>query len=33
MRKDAPLAVEVPTPDRDSPGWVKVGVIDRKSVV
>jgi len=27
MRKDAPLAVEVPTPDRDSPGWVKVGVI------
>jgi hypothetical protein len=27
MRKDAPLAVEVPAPDRDSPGWVKVGVI------
>jgi hypothetical protein len=27
MRKDAPLAVEVPAPDRDSPAWVKVGVI------
>ncbi len=27
MRKDAPLAVEVPSPDRDSPAWVKVGVI------
>src|SRR6185295_17705679 len=27
MRKDAPLSVEVPTPDRDSPAWVKVGVI------
>lgn len=27
MRKDGPLAVEVPGPDRDSPGWVKVGVI------
>jgi hypothetical protein len=27
MRKDSPLAVEVPTPDRDSPAWVKVGVI------
>src|SRR6476646_10031602 len=27
MRKDGPLAVEVPAPDRDSPGWVKVGVI------
>jgi hypothetical protein len=27
MRKDAPLAVDVPSPDRDSPGWVKVGVI------
>lgn len=27
MRKEAPLAVEVPSPDRDSPGWVKVGVI------
>jgi hypothetical protein len=27
MRKDAPFAVEVPSPDRDSPGWVKVGVI------
>ncbi len=27
MRKDPPLAVEVPTPDRDSPAWVKVGVI------
>ncbi|MBX3196684.1 MAG: hypothetical protein KF894_00905 [Labilithrix sp.] len=27
MRKDAPLAVEVPAPDRDKPGWVKVGVI------
>jgi len=27
MRKDAPLAVDVPGPDRDSPGWVKVGVI------
>ena len=27
MRKDTPLAVQVPTPDRDGPGWVKVGVI------
>ena len=27
MRKDAPLAVELPGPGRDSPGWVKVGVI------
>ena len=27
MRKDPPFAVEVPTPDRDSPAWVKVGVI------
>ena len=27
MRKDSPFAVEVPTPDRDSPAWVKVGVI------
>ncbi len=27
MRKDGPFAVEVPTPDRDSPAWVKVGVI------
>src|SRR5690348_9955155 len=27
MRKDGPFAVEVPAPDRDSPGWVKVGVI------
>ena len=27
MRKDGPLAVDVPAPDRDSPGWVKVGVI------
>jgi hypothetical protein len=27
MRKDAPLAVNVPAPDRDSPGWAKVGVI------
>lgn len=27
MRKDAPLSVEVPSSDRDRPGWVKVGVI------
>lgn len=27
MRKDAPMAVDVPRPDRDSPGWAKVGVI------
>ncbi|AKU98073.1 hypothetical protein AKJ09_04737 [Labilithrix luteola] len=27
MRKDAPLAVDMPGPDRDSPGWIKVGVI------
>ena len=27
MRKDGPLAVDLPTPDRDSPAWVKVGVI------
>jgi hypothetical protein len=27
MRKDVPLAVEVPSPDRDKPAWVKVGVI------
>lgn len=27
MRKDAPLAVDVPSPDRDGPSWVKVGVI------
>jgi len=27
MRKDPPLAVELPAPDRDSPAWVKVGVI------
>jgi hypothetical protein len=27
MPKDAPLAVEVPAPERDNPGWVKVGVI------
>ena len=27
MRKDSPLAVDLPGPDRDSPGWVKVGVI------
>ncbi len=27
MRKDAPLAVDVPSPDRDSPAWVRVGVI------
>src|SRR5690348_6295279 len=27
MRKDGPLAVEVPAPDRDGPVWVKVGVI------
>lgn len=27
MRKDTPLAVEVPSPERDKPGWVKVGVI------
>ncbi|MBS2018796.1 MAG: hypothetical protein JST00_38370 [Deltaproteobacteria bacterium] len=27
MRKDAPFAVDVPDRDRDSPGWVKVGVI------
>lgn len=27
MRKDAPLAYDVPSSDRDNPGWVKVGVI------
>lgn len=27
MRKDVPLAVEVPLPERDKPAWVKVGVI------
>ncbi|MDB4946801.1 MAG: hypothetical protein JWP97_6335 [Labilithrix sp.] len=27
MRKDAPLAVEVPAPGHDGPAWVKVGVI------
>ena len=27
MRKDVPLAVEVPSPERDKPAWVKVGVI------
>jgi hypothetical protein len=27
MRKDVPLAIEVPSPDRDKPAWVKVGVI------
>lgn len=27
MRKDVPLAVEIPSPDRDKPAWVKVGVI------
>jgi hypothetical protein len=27
MRKDVPLSLEVPSPDRDRPAWVKVGVI------
>jgi hypothetical protein len=27
MRKDVPFAVEVPSPERDKPAWVKVGVI------
>jgi len=27
MRKEVPLAVEVPTAERDKPAWVKVGVI------
>lgn len=27
MRKEVPLAVEVPSPERDKPAWVKVGVI------
>jgi len=27
MRKDVPLAVEVPNAERDKPAWVKVGVI------
>jgi hypothetical protein len=27
MRKDAPLAVDIPSPERDKPAWVKVGVI------
>lgn len=27
MPKHAPLAVEKPAPDRDGPGWIKVGVI------
>ncbi|MCL2724239.1 MAG: hypothetical protein FWD69_07350 [Polyangiaceae bacterium] len=27
MRKDAPLAVDVPSTNEDKPGWVKVGVI------
>lgn len=27
MRKPAPLAVDVPSPERDKPAWVKVGVI------
>lgn len=27
MRKDGPLAVDVPSPGKDSPGWVKIGVI------
>lgn len=27
MRKDAPLTVDVPSAERDSPAWVKVGVI------
>ena len=27
MRKDVPLAVELPSPERDRPAWVKVGVI------
>lgn len=27
MRKDAPLAVDMPGEGRDNPGWVKVGVI------
>lgn len=27
MRKDVPLAVEIPSPERDKPAWVKVGVI------
>jgi hypothetical protein len=27
MRKPAPLAVEVPGPERDNPAWVKVGVV------
>jgi hypothetical protein len=27
MRKDAPLAVDIPSAERDRPAWVKVGVI------
>jgi hypothetical protein len=27
MRKDVPLAIDVPSPERDKPAWVKVGVI------
>jgi hypothetical protein len=27
MRKETPLAVELPSPDRDRPAWVKVGLI------
>lgn len=27
MRKDAPLAIDLPGPDRDRPRWVKVGII------
>lgn len=27
MRTEPPLAVDVPSPERDKPGWVKVGVI------
>jgi hypothetical protein len=27
MRKDVPLTVELPSPERDKPAWVKVGVI------
>lgn len=27
MRRDAPLAIDVPNRERDRPGWVKVGII------
>ena len=27
MRKDAPLAVELPAPERDNPGWARIGAI------